>query len=222
MIPVLFRDRLLAVCVKPPGVLSQDGPGRTLPALLREQLGGEAFPVHRLDREAGGVLVCARTRAAAGTLSAALAGGAFRKEYLCVLRGSPPSAEGTCTDLLVHDRARNRSFVVQRARGGAREARLDYRVLSAKDGLSFVLVRLHTGRTHQIRVQFASRGTPLLGDGRYGGGPGPLALWSFSLAFPHPSGRPMAFHALPEGPIWEPFAGVLKDNAAGSAENIAG
>lgn len=207
MIPILFQDKALAVCLKPPGILSQDGPGETLPALLRNQLGGDIFPVHRLDREAGGVMVCARTSRAAGALSAAMP--EFRKEYLCVIRGRPEASEGTYRDLLLHDKARNKTFVVQRMRGGVKEASLDYRVLAEKDGMSLVRVLLHTGRTHQIRVQFASRGTPLLGDGRYGGGSGSMALWSWSLAFPHQNGKTMKFQALPEGGVWDAFAGDI-------------
>ena len=220
MIPVLFQDRALAVCLKPPGVLSQDGPGGTLPALLREQLGCDIFPVHRLDRESGGVMVYAKTSRAAGARSAAMSQGKFQKKYLCIVRGCPEESEDTWKDLLLHDKARNKSFVVKRMRGGVKEASLEYRVLAEKEGLSLILVRLHTGRTHQIRVQFASRGMPLLGDGRYGGGGGDMALWSRALSFPHPSGTPMAFQALPEGPVWEPFAGALRDSTVGIPDNI--
>lgn len=220
MIDILYQDQDLAVCLKPPGVLSQDGPGDALPSLLRSQLGCGIFPVHRLDRDAGGVMVCAKTSRAAGALSAAMGRGDFQKKYLCIVRGRPEAEEGVCQDLLLHDKTRNKSFVVQRMRGGVKEARLEYKLLAEKDGLSLLLVRLHTGRTHQIRVQFSSRGLPLLGDGKYGGGGGQMALWSCFLSFPHPNGKMMRFQAPPEGAIWEPFAGVLQSNAVGTAENI--
>lgn len=210
MIPILQEDKSLVVCLKPPGLLSQDGPGGSLPEALRQQLHSEIFPVHRLDREAGGVMVYAKTGRAAAALSRAIQEGSFQKEYLCVVSGCPAQPSGTYRDLLLHDRARNKSFVVRRMRGGVREAALDYRVLAARDDLSLVQVRLRTGRTHQIRVQFASRGTPLSGDGKYGGGSGPLALWSAWLAFPHPvSGKPLSFSALPAGGTWEAFRGEL-------------
>ena len=211
MTPVLYQDRDLAVCKKRPGQLSQDGPGETLPGQLRRELGCEIYPVHRLDREAGGLMVYGKTRQAAGALSKALAGGEFEKEYLCLVLGRPEEAAGSYRDLLLHDRARNKSFVVHRTRGGVREARLDYWLVAAAEGLSLVRVRLHTGRTHQIRVQFASRVTPLAGDGKYGGGGGALALWSWRLAFPHPRGRRMDFRLPPEGAAWERFAPALEE-----------
>ena len=206
MIPILYADADILACLKPAGLLAQDGPGACLPALLREQCGHEVFPVHRLDREAGGVMVFAKSRRAAAALSADIQRRGWVKHYLCLTRGVPARPEGTYTDLLFHDKARNKTFVVRRARGGVKEASLSYRVIACRDGLAQVLVRLHTGRTHQIRVQFASRKTPLLGDRKYGGGSGPLALWSCRLAFRHPfTGRPMEFAQYPQGDPWTGF-----------------
>lgn len=210
MIPILFQDGCVAVCLKPPGVLSQDGPGGSLPDLLREQLGCGIFPVHRLDREAGGVMVYAKTSRAAGALSREIAQGRFQKRYLCVACGVPEAGEGVYRDLLLHDKVRNKSFVVGRMRGGVKEASLEYRTLAVRDGKALVSVGLHTGRTHQIRVQFASRGTPLLGDRKYGGGAGALMLWSCALRFRRPQGDGfLEFVSLPVGGAWDPFRAEL-------------
>lgn len=210
MIPILYQDPHVAVCLKSPGLLSQEGPGETLPSLLSSQLGGDIYPVHRLDRGVGGVMVYARTPRAAGALSAAIRQGSFQKQYLCVTVGRPAQDAGEYQDLLLHDRARNKSFVVSRVRGGVKEARLSYQVLASAGGLSLLRIQLHTGRTHQIRVQLSSRGTPLAGDGKYGGGSGQIALWSAALTFPHPAdGRKMAFHATPSGGVWRTFEQAL-------------
>ena len=207
MPPLLFEDPQLLVCVKAPGLLSQDGGEASLPGLLRRQCRCEIYPVHRLDREAGGVMVYAKTRPAAAALSAAIQEKKLEKEYLCVTLGIPAEPQGTYRDLLLHDKLRNKSFVVRRMRGGVKEASLSYRVLEERDGEALVLVSLHTGRTHQIRVQFASRATPLSGDGKYGGGSGPLALWSARLVFPHPrTGERLAFSQLPQGAPWDRFS----------------
>ena len=191
---VLYEDAHLVVAVKPAGVLSEDSDSAAaMPALLRRRYRALGQPdyiatVHRLDRIVGGVMVFSRRPAVTGKLTAAIREHCFAKEYLAVLRGHPDAERDTLTDLLFHDAAHNKSYVVKRIRRGVREARLDYRELARSDGLSLVRVRLHTGRTHQIRVQFASRGLPLLGDVRYGSNDPRCgaALWSCRLAFSHP------------------------------------
>ena len=203
---ILWQDRELVVCLKPSGVLSEEGEG-AMPALLREATGArEIYCVHRLDRETGGLMVYAKTKGAAASLSAAIAQGQLEKRYLAVLSATPAEARGTLRDLLYRDARKNKSYVVQRLRRGVREAELRYELLETQGELSLVRVELVTGRSHQIRVQFASRGLPLVGDGRYGGScrDWGLALWSASLAFPHPqSGQILRFTAPP--PPTEPW-----------------
>ncbi len=182
---IVYEDAALILCVKPAGVISEEG---GLPELLRQETGcREVFCVHRLDRETAGLMVYAKTAKAAASLSAAITAGKFRKEYLAVVQGQP-EAEGQMRDLLYRDPARNKSFVVQRMRKGVREALLSYRTLDRQEELSLVRISLGTGRSHQIRVQFSSRGMPLAGDKKYGSRfrDWPLALWAASLSFPHP------------------------------------
>ena len=196
------------MCVKQPGELSQAGkPGeRSLLTALEESVGAPIYPVHRLDRETGGVMVYARTKEAAARLCDAVARHELEKEYVCIVRGVPEDREGVYRDLLLHDKQRNKTFIVDRMRGGVKEAVLTYRVIASKGDTSLVRVRLQTGRTHQIRVQFAGRKTPLIGDGKYGGGRGDLALWSCHLAFLHPkSGKKMSFESLPKCGIWDEY-----------------
>ncbi len=209
MIPILYLDNAILVCVKPAGILSQGAPegGTDLPVLLSRQCGGQVYPIHRLDRGVGGVMVYARTKPAAGALSRAVQLGALKKEYLCIVSGGPEAAEGIYRDLLFHDSTRNKTFVVQRLRKGVKEASLSYRVLDTSGNRSLVRIQLHTGRTHQIRVQFASRGMPLLGDRKYGGEPAEqIALWSCHLSFPHPdTGAALSFQQSPAGTVWQNF-----------------
>lgn len=217
---ILYEDAHLVICCKPVGVLSEDSEsGRCMPQLLREHYLAQGqknlyiATVHRLDKITGGVMVFSRRREVTGKLTAALQAHELVKEYLAVLRGHPQEPAATLTDLLFRDAGHNKSYVVQRPRKGVREASLEYRELSRTEELSLVRVRLHTGRTHQIRVQFASRGMPLWGDRKYGlpeEDASPLALWACQLSFTHPqTGKEMAFTSLPpEIEPWTQFARI--------------
>ncbi|MBR5093806.1 MAG: RluA family pseudouridine synthase [Oscillospiraceae bacterium] len=201
---ILYGDREILVCVKPAGILSEEGEG-AMPELLRAAVGpGEIFCVHRLDRETGGLMVYARTRDAAAALSRTIAAGQLAKRYLAVVQGAPEAPAGELRDLLYRDARKNKSFVVRRARRGVREAVLRYETLESREGLSLLRVELVTGRSHQIRVQFASRGLPLAGDGRYGSAwrDCGLALWSAELSFPHPRTGEQIAKALPPPAVW--------------------
>ena len=189
---ILFEDKYLIVAVKPVGYLSEPGSGKNFPDLLREYLGKPVFTVHRLDKIVGGVMVFAKDGKTAGKLSDMVAKRDVGKEYLAVLRGEPQQKEATLEDLLFRDSSKNKTFVVKRMRKGVRDASLRYWLLETVQKedktLSLVRVQLHTGRTHQIRVQFSSRQLPLLGDIRYGSKDPDCtaALWSWRLSFRHP------------------------------------
>ena len=207
---ILYADAAVAVVVKPAGVLSQGDAEDAMPVLLQKQLGGAIFPVHRLDQPTGGVMVYARTHDAAAKLSAQMQSEAFGKEYLAVLDGTPEPAEGELHDLLFFDPQKGKSYAVRRKRAGVKDARLTYRVLAQAEGLTLVRVRLYTGRTHQIRVQFSSRGWPLTGDGKYGSRNNRCApaLWSAELHFAHPvTGETLIFRSQPpEAYPWTLFS----------------
>lgn len=190
---ILFSDRDIVLCVKPVGLDSEI----QMPAALKESLGGEIHPVHRLDKNVGGVMVFARTQAAAASLSKAIQEGKLIKEYVALVHGSPPES-GDWEDLLWKDSGKNKVFVVKRMRGGVKKARLEFARLTSGEE-SLVRIRLHTGRSHQIRVQFASRGYPLVGDHKYGARdnvPAPM-LYSCKLTFPH-KGKLLEFEKLPD------------------------
>jgi len=189
-VELIYSDKHIAVCVKPVGLDSE----HELPRLLAERLGGDIFPVHRLDLNVGGLMVYARTKAAAARLSQAIAEGQMVKEYVALVHGAVPES-GDWEDLLFKDSRKNKVFVVQKERKGVKKARLEFVHL----GGGLVRIRLHTGRSHQIRVQFASRGFPLLGDHKYGARDSEKAprLFSCCLRFPH-DGREQVFEAFPE------------------------
>ena len=198
---IVFEDDDIIVIVKPAGMASQTTPeGNDCVTALAARTGGDVFPVHRLDTAARGVMVYAKNKKAAAFLSREIAEGRFRKEYAALVHGRPEPPEGTMEDRLFKDRS-NKTFVVRRERKGVKKAILTYRTESTFDtekygALSLVSVLLQTGRTHQIRVQFASRRLPLLGDGKYGARDNApfLALASRKLTFRHPgTGEEMSF-----------------------------
>ena len=199
---ILYSDADIVVCVKPQRVLSTDEPGG-VPELVRIALGDEKADVrtvHRLDRVVGGVMVLARSASAASELSRQVRENEFGKEYLAVVHGTPDPQEGHLRDLLGRDKARRMTYVAAEPGKGIQEAVLSYRVLNQAGDLSRVRIRLHTGRTHQIRVQFASRGMALVGERKYDTREDPceIALWSHMVEFTHPrTGERMTFRKEP-------------------------
>ena len=188
---ILYSDKHYTVIVKPVGMDSE----HEVPTAL----GGEVYPIHRLDKNVGGVMVYARTKSAAAALSKAVQEGAMIKEYVALVHGTPPES-GDWEDWLFKDSRKNKVFVVKRQRAGVKKARLEF-TRSTAGGTSLVHVRLHTGRSHQIRVQFASRGFPLVGDHKYGArddSPAPM-LFSRRITFPW-QGQTRVYEAAPE---WE-------------------
>ena len=201
---ILYEDSSVIVVIKPQGILSQSDKtgGESMITRLCEHTGGEIFPVHRLDKETGGVMVYAKTQKAAAALSRDISEQRFHKEYLALVHGVPEENSGTLCDLLFHDRTKNKSYVAKRERKGVKKAELYYELLETveKDGEKYSLLRvvLHTGRTHQIRVQFASRKMPLSGDRKYGAKDTSktLGLWAVKIKFTHPeTGQVLEFKA---------------------------
>ena len=187
---LIYCDDQIIVCVKPAGALSTDEPGG-VPELARQELGdpnAEVRTVHRLDRVVAGLMVLARNADAAAELSRQIRDHEFKKEYQAVLHGCPTEAEGTLIDLLLRDKRECKTYVVTESAKGVQEAILDYRMLASNEDLSKVAIRLRTGRTHQIRCQFSSRGWPLVGDRKYSLNQDgcDIALWSHRVAFRHP------------------------------------
>jgi 23S rRNA pseudouridine1911/1915/1917 synthase len=190
---ILYSNKHLAVIVKPVGMDSE----HEVPQALSEMLGGDIFPIHRLDKNVGGVMVFARGKAAAATLSKAVQEGAMVKEYIAMVHGSPEES-GDWSDFLFKDSSKNKVFVVKKERKGVKKARLEFVRLTNEDPAT-VRIRLHTGRSHQIRVQFSSRGFPLLGDHKYGAKDEFSAprLFSCRITFPF-GGRQYCYQALPD------------------------
>lgn len=186
---ILYSDPEIVVCVKPVGMDSEHE--------VPQALGGEIYPIHRLDKNVGGVMVYAKKKASAAALSKAVQEGTMVKEYVAMVHGTPPEV-GDWEDLLWKDSAKNKVFVVKRERRSVKKARLEYKRLTEGE-TSLVRIRLHTGRSHQIRVQFSSRGFPLVGDHKYGSRDEKTEpmLFSCCLTLPH-KGKLLRFEKLPE------------------------
>lgn len=211
---ILYDDKDVTVCIKDPDLLSEKSEnGADILTKLEEHFGEKStfFPLHRLDFGVGGTMVFAKNKKAAAKMSEIIANRQMAKEYLAVVAGSPEESTGTYCDLLFKDSRKNKSFVVDRKRAGVKEASLEYEALECReiDGevFSLVKIKLHTGRSHQIRVQFSHRKMPLYGDRKYGSKVGSdIALWSYRLTFNHPvSGEEMSISSLPTGDIWDRF-----------------
>ena len=199
-INVLYEDNHLLAVVKPPEIPVQADDSRTpdFLSLLKDyikekyQKPGNVYLglVHRLDRNAGGVMVFARTSKAASRLSSQIREHETKKTYLAVVNGNPEKQRNRLTNYLLKDEKTNIVSVVDPCTPGAKEAILDYEVIDHKDDLSLVRVNLLTGRSHQIRVQMATIGNPLYGDVKYRNlgekNENNLALWSYQMEIDHP------------------------------------
>ena len=220
----LYKDETLVICEKPVGV-SSESPG--LPELIRKQEGFPVFPVHRLDQSTGGAILLARSSDTCARLQQLFQQNSITKEYLAVVSGIPETDHGLFEDFLFHDCKNNKSYIVQKKRKGVRSASCEWDVLAksvADEGtMSLIRVRLHTGRTHQIRIQFASRKLPLVGDQRYGckiraSAP---SLWSSGIRFTHPYSDGKTVYTVsypPDTFPWSLFQHCIKAPYPGASE----
>ncbi len=212
---ILYEDKYITVCNKPKGILSEDAQGgeKGVIGLLSDRAGKPLYLLHRLDRNVGGVMVFANDKKSASVLSEDIRENRLKKEYIAVTDGIPVALKGEYKDLLFKDSHKNRSYVVKRMRKGVKDASLEYEVINKTTDKAMVRVLLHTGRTHQIRVQFSSRKTPLTGDVKYGSKDrtnSDIALHSYRISFRHPmTGDDMVFSCEPDYSIypWRLFGG---------------
>ena len=220
MVEILYENDGLLVCIKPAGTLSEksDNPN-SLPLIIEKEYLEKntpvsLFAVHRLDKEVSGVMVYAKNAISAAHLSTQVANRSFYKEYLAIVEGVPEKESDVLKDLLFKDSTRNKTYVVKRARKGVKEASLEYTTLASKDESSLLKIVLHTGRTHQIRVQFASRGHSIVGDKKYGSKSSltAITLCSHKIAFADPkTKKPLEFTYVPkELDLWNDYNDTLK------------
>ena len=216
MIEIVYEDEFLMVVNKPVGLSSQKEERNSLVSELELLTGKTIYPVHRLDQMVSGLIIYARDSRTAARLSKAIADDQVDKSYLAVTDGVLQQEKGTLRDLLFYDRRKNKSFVVNRERNGVKEAILTYQLLEKTEEKSLVKVHLLTGRTHQIRIQFANQGHPLAGDGKYGSRDNhcTIALHSYQLTFKHPvSNRMLYLTSYPQWVYpWNLFAPLNKDD----------
>ncbi len=206
---IIYEDDDIVVCIKPKGLISQEGaPGtQSMVAVLREKCACQVYPIHRLDKDVGGIMVYAKNKTAAGVLSQQVSDRTMRKCYFAIAKNSDIEPRGTMEDLLFFDKGRNKSFTAKRERKGVKKAVLHYSLIKTVGEHSLYKVELETGRTHQVRVQFASRKMPLFGDRKYGSKEkGDIGLFSCEITFRHPkTGESLNFKAKPEQEIFYKF-----------------
>lgn len=221
MVEILYENDGLLVCIKPAGTLSEksDNPN-SLPLIIEKEYLEKntpvsLFAVHRLDKEVSGVMVYAKNAISAAHLSTQVANRSFYKEYLAIVEGVTEKESDVLKDLLFKDSTRNKTYVVKRARKGVKEASLEYTTLASKDESSLLKIVLHTGRTHQIRVQFASRGHSIIGDKKYGSqiSLSAITLCSHKIAFSDPiTKKVIEFTYVPKDlNIWNNYHDILEN-----------
>ena len=211
MIDIIYEDNHIIVANKPFNMPSQADDSQDLDILSalkayikdKYQKPGNVYLglVHRLDRPAGGLMVFAKTSKAAKRLQSSFKNHDIEKRYYAVIKDDGIKEKDSLEDKLLKDHKTNMVTVHENGKA----SKLSYEVLARKEGLALVDIDLATGRSHQIRVQFSSRGHALYGDHRYGAATsGQLALWSHILSFKHPvKDEVMSFSSLP--PQIHPF-----------------
>lgn len=214
---IIYEDNGVVVCHKLPGIAVQSPRAgkQDMVSLLRNYFARkkentEIFLVHRLDQPVEGVMVFARTKEAAANLSSQVQKRQMDKQYLAVVEGRFEKKSGTLENFLIRDGKTNTSSVAEKEGKGAKKARLSYEVLEETEKDSLVKVILETGRHHQIRVQMAYAGHPLVGDKKYNpqceAGYQPVGLCSVKTAFVHPlTGKQMEFEVEPQGTLFKKY-----------------